>query len=121
MIDCPRAFTMFFFSLLDFPNLSITKVVLDRKHQISAVTNVIWSNILLSNSEFRLINTRANKMKSNSRIIIFCHLWESEMQKWSWARIHRCAGTSSKETSNRYTQKWHTKLPIPSPEKKKHP
>lgn len=79
-MHCPRVLQSFFF-LLDFPNLSVTKVVLDRKDQISAVTNVIWRNILLLSSEFRLINTRANKQWTNSRIIIFYHPWENEMQK----------------------------------------
>lgn len=97
MIHYPRGLKKFFF-VLDFPNLSITNVVLDRKHKISAVANVIWSNILLLSSEFKLINTRANKLWSNSKIVIFYRLWESEMQKWRWGMFHRHTGTSSKET-----------------------
>lgn len=82
---------------------------------------MIWRNILLLSSKFRLINTRANKLWSHSRIIIFCHLCESEMQKWRWDRIHRYAWTSGKETSDRHTHRWHTNLPVPSPEEQKHP
>lgn len=91
--DLPKLF--FFFS--DIPNFSMTKAVFDSSHQTSVVTIVIWSSILLLTSELSPILTRANKMQSNSRIIIFCHLCEIEIIKWRWGKIHGYTWTSSKE------------------------
>lgn len=92
----PTALPKLFFFFFSW----ISQISQWQKPYLTATTRLhimIFSNVLLLTSKLSLVLTRANKLWSNSRIIIFCHLWESEMQKWRWDRIHGYTRRSSKE------------------------